>query len=329
MPRLAAAAVVIAALAASAATPRAAEVAPERFVDALEGIAGVHAGARRSHAKGVCASGAFVGTEEARGLSKAALFSGASVPAVLRFSVGGGNPRASDRTRNARGLAASFDLGPAGAWDMAMISTPMFFGRTPEQVARFLEVRKVDPATRQADQAAIAAYAREAPETTRQGAWLAANTPPASYATVTYWGINTFIFANAAGQSQPLRWHFEPEAGEALLSAEQVQAGPDDFLIPELRTRVASGPVRFRMVGVLPAATDDLLDATVAWPHAERRRVVLGTLSVTGVEPGDGGPCRDVTFNPLILPDGVAPSDDPVLANRAAPYAVSLSRRLQ
>jgi catalase len=328
MQRPARAAALAAALAAAPLSAPAAEIPPERFVDALEGIAGVHPGARRSHAKGVCASGRFVGTEAARALSKAALFSGTEVPAVLRFSVGGGNPRASDRTRNARGLAASFDLGPAGTWDMAMISTPVFFGRTPEQVARFLEVRKVDPQTRQPDQAAIAAFAREAPETTRQGAWLAANNPPASYGTVTYWGINTFIFTNAAGRSQPLRWHFEPEGGEALLTAEQVQSGPDDFLIPELRTRVAAGPVRFRMVGVLPGPGDDLLDPTVAWPHAERQRVVLGTLSVTAVEPGEGGACRDVTFNPLVLPEGVSPSDDPVLANRAAPYAVSLSRRL-
>jgi catalase len=35
-----------------------------------------------------------------------------------------------------------------------------------------------------------------------------------------------------------------------------------------------------------------------------------------------------VNFNPMILPKGVEPSADPMLAARAAPYAVSVGRRL-
>jgi catalase len=39
------------------------------------------------------------------------------------------------------------------------------------------------------------------------------------------------------------------------------------------------------------------------------------------------GACRDVNFDPLILPYGIAPSDDPLLAARSAVYAVSFNRR--
>lgn len=41
-----------------------------------------------------------------------------------------------------------------------------------------------------------------------------------------------------------------------------------------------------------------------------------------------GGACDAMTFNPLVLPAGIKPSADPVLNARAAPYALSLGRRL-
>ena len=39
------------------------------------------------------------------------------------------------------------------------------------------------------------------------------------------------------------------------------------------------------------------------------------------------GNCRDVNFDPLILPAGIEPSDDPLLSARSAAYAVSFTRR--
>jgi catalase len=38
--------------------------------------------------------------------------------------------------------------------------------------------------------------------------------------------------------------------------------------------------------------------------------------------------CENITFNPLVLRRGIKPSADPVLLARAAPYALSLGRRL-
>jgi catalase len=39
--------------------------------------------------------------------------------------------------------------------------------------------------------------------------------------------------------------------------------------------------------------------------------------------------CRDISFDPLILPTGIEPSADPLLQARADAYAESLRRRLQ
>ncbi len=41
------------------------------------------------------------------------------------------------------------------------------------------------------------------------------------------------------------------------------------------------------------------------------------------------GPCRDINYDPLILPDGIEASADPLLAARSAVYALSFDRRMQ
>jgi hypothetical protein len=60
-------------------------------------------------------------------------------------------------------------------------------------------------------------------------------------------------------------------------------------------------------------------------PQGQRRHAD----EITRVEPGNGGACANMTFNPTLLPKGVGASADPVLLRRAAPSAVSLGRRLQ
>ena len=79
----------------------------ESQVNALEGLAGPQPGFRRSGAKGICASGHFVGNAAGRELSSASVFKGDKVPVVARFSVGGGSPKASDKSKSVRGLDCS------------------------------------------------------------------------------------------------------------------------------------------------------------------------------------------------------------------------------
>jgi catalase len=51
-------------------------------------------------------------------------------------------------------------------------------------------------------------------------------------------------------------------------------------------------------------------------------------LKVTAVSDDASGPCLAINFNPMVLPKGVEASTDPMLSARAAPYVVSLARRL-
>ena len=72
-----------------------------------------------------------------------------------------------------------------------------------------------------------------------------------------------------------------------------------------------------------PRSTDD---ATIPWP-AERTRIDTGVLTVDAIEPEAPGNCRDINFDPLVLPDGIEPSGDPLLSARSASYSVSFTRR--
>jgi catalase len=312
-----------------AAAPAArAEPSPEEVVNAFEAVIGPIRTHRPSHAKGICAAGHFVATPEGTRLSVAPTFSGQRIAAVIRFGIGGGNPNAPDTARLTRGLSIRFEGSAGDIWDMANISAPIFGSPTPQALVDGLLVRRPDPATGQPNAERVAAFVAANPATTRQAAWLAANNPSASWATTPYWGVNAFRFRGQDGEVRHARWVFEPRAGTQRLTAEQMAAMPASFLADELRRRVAAAPVEFDMVLQFPSPGDNLIDPTVAWPD-DRPRAVVGRLTVTEVAPGPGGACDPISFMTLDQAPGVEFSDDPTLHARTAPYAVSLSRRLQ
>jgi catalase len=301
---------------------------PEAFVDALVAVGGEHPGFRPTFAKGLCAEGTFTGAPDAADLSMAAIFAGEPVPAVVRLSVGGGNPQASDKGRSLRGMAVRLQPPGGDELHLVMISAPVFFVRDPADFIPFLEARRPDPTTGGPDQAKIDAFSQAHPETTLQAAYLRSAPVPASYAHAPFWGVNTFYFVDAEGERQPARWVVEPVAGVVGLSEEQLATGPDEFLADEFRSRLEDGPAEWDFHLKLPEPGDPLEDATATWPQT-RPTVHVGRLAVTEVTPaGETGDCEAMMFDPMVLPEGIEPSDDPVLWVRSPAYAVSFSRRL-
>lgn len=311
---------------------RAAEPEPVsvQLVDALEGVFGHHAGARRSGAKGVCATGEFVSNGAGAAFTTAAtLARNATSPAVARFSLGGGNPAAPDNAPSVRGLSLSLAAPGNEAHEFVLINTPVFSARTPESFVTYLRVRAPDPATRAMNAPAVAAANAANADWTPQIAYLRDNPPPASYATSAYFGVNSFVFTNRQGQRQVARWTFEPVAGRVGLTPEERQARGPTFLADELRGRVAQRPAEWRVLLQLPQPGDPVDDAVTAWP-ADRRTVEVGRLRIRAVQQaGAPGDCDGQVFNPTLLPAGIDPSNDPILAIRAEAYAVSASRRAQ
>lgn len=297
------------------------------LVDGLEGVFGKHAGFRRSGAKGICASGTFTGNKDGKALSAASAFSGKEIPVILRFSVGGGNPKAPENAKSVRGMAAQFKLPKGEEWLMANISTPVFTAATPDSFQAFLDARKPDPATGKPNPEKVAAATAANPDHKVQADFLKGRGVPASYGAVNYWGVHAFKFVNAKGKTQVARWVFEPVAGEEFIADDKVAGTAPDFLPAELRSRVSIKPVEYNFKLQLAEAGDPTNNPTVVWP-AERKTVVAGQLKITAVEAEGSASCDGINFNPLALPKGIEISDDPVLLARAGAYAVSQGRRL-
>jgi catalase len=300
------------------------DVAPDKLVDALNNIFGKYAKTRASHSKGQCVKGTFTPDAGAPAVSKAA-FLAAPVPVLGRFSFGGGNPQASDKEKSPRGLAVRFDPGGPAQNEFVFLSAPIFFARSADEALEFLNVR-AGAAAGKLDKAKVKAFTDAHPWTAKQGAWVAAKPVPASYAGLPYFSIHAFEATAADGTKTPVKFKFEPLAGELGLTDDEAKAKEEGFFTAELDQRLKSAPIDFTLVAVVGTASDPLDDPTVEWPEAERKKIPLGKLSFTGLEANET--CDASTFDPTNLADGLAgyPGDS-VLPARSGAYAVSLTRR--
>lgn len=308
-------------------TPAQAQVDPSQMVDAFEAAGGKFQGFRRSGAKGLCAVAEFVGNAEGRALSVSSAFSGRPVPVVARFSMGGGNPKAPDNAKSQRNMALQFDLPNNETWQMGNISAPIFGAITPQQMLGRLTSLTPDADSKKVDADKVKAFADANPEVLMQGRYFASQPVPASFGKVNYWGVHAFGFTDAAGKKQFGKWVFEPVGGTQGLSDDEAKAKGPEFLFDDLRQRVAAGSVAFDFMLQL-AQPGDKLDSAVTPLPDDRRKVSLGRLTIKSVSADSTGPCVAINYNPMVLPKGVEASADPMLAARAAPYAISLGRRL-
>ena len=297
---------------------------PARLVNQFQDNAGTFAGYRRNHAKGVCVTGYFDSNGRAQAYSTAQVFAPGRTPVVGRFAIPGSNPYAPDSSVPIRSMALRFAQANGQQWRTGMNSMPVFPVATPQAFFAQLQAQQPDPATGKPDPAKVAAFFAAHPETAAFRAWAKAAKPSASFATESYWGLNAFVFVDANGKRQPVRWRMAPEAANAGGAAGR--AGGTDYLAADLAERLAQGPLRWHLQVTLANPGDPTNDATKTWPD-DRRTIDAGTLVLERTEPQDSGPCRDINYDPLVLPAGIAASDDPLLPARSAAYADSYLRR--
>jgi catalase len=298
---------------------------PAKFTDGFEEVNGLHPGFRRNHAKGVCVSGFFESNGNGVHLSKAAVFQPGRVPVVGRFSLGGGQPYAADAPHAVRGLGLQFTQPDGELWRTAMINLPVFPFRTPEAFYENLIASKPDPGTGEPDQAKMKAFLARHPETAQALAVIKGQPVSSGFANSTFRGLNAFRFTNAAGDSVPVRWLLDPDQpGEPAGAA---PAGRDkNYLFDALIAQIHHRPLRWHLIVIIGQPGDPTNDATSAWPP-EREQVDVGTLTLDRVESDDTSATTDLNFDPLVLPAGIAPSDDPLLSARSAVYSRSYTRR--
>src|SRR6476659_3592544 len=295
------------------------QTSPDAMIQALQGAFGSHPGLRKNHAKGMCATGSFVGLSAVTPYSRSALFSEASIPVVARFSIGGGDPNAPDAGKGPRGMALEFRLSDGRKQHMTMINAPMFVAMVPKTLLDNL----VAP-----NPAALKAFAATHPESAGMTKFYEEHNPPPSYANSAFFGIHTFKFIDKNNKTTLVKWRFLPEDGEKELTNAELTSMPRDFLQQALIDRVKQGPVKWDMWVTVGEPGDPETDPTVLWP-AGRKEFKAGTLTFTGATPQEGAECKNINYDPLVMSDGIAPTDDPVLLFRSPSYAVSFVKRLQ
>jgi catalase len=169
------------------------------------------------------------------------------------------------------------------------------------------------------------AFLERHPETAQVLGVIKSQPVASGFENTTLHGLNAFRFISSSGESTPVRWLLTPM--QPFEAASDAPAARDpNYLFDALITRIRRQPLRWQLVVVIGQPGDPTHDATMAWP-ADRERVVVGTLTVDRAAAEETSAATDLNFDPLVLPAGIAPSDDPLLSARSAVYARSFTRR--
>jgi catalase len=207
---------------------------------------GFHPGYRDVHASGRFYLTEFKATPEAKKLSRAVHLQGDRVPVTVRHSnSASGNPWGPATTVS---MAAKFYLPDGTVTDLIALPVPLFPARTPEETLELLEALRPVPTTNKPDPNRIGQFVATHP-------WLAhalqlAKSVPASvsFAQTAFHALHAFRFVNEADEAHYARYHWEPEAGVAGQTLEELQKHPPEYLFDELEERLRRAPVVFNLV---------------------------------------------------------------------------------
>lgn len=298
----------------------------DEIVEGLhENLGGNHPGYRAVHAGGRFYAGTFAATPEGKRITRAAHFQAESVPATVRFSASvSGDPMAA--AGNITGMSTKFYLPDGQVTDVVAVNIPVFLAKTPDEFIEFLKCSRPDPDTGKPDPAKVAPFFASHPAAARAYEILQEQPTPVSFAQLAYHPIHAYCFVNEVGEGRFARYHWEPEAGVAGESVEELQKRPLDYLYEELEARLEGGPVAFNLVLELAENGDATDDSTVLWPES-RRRVTVGRLELTRRTSQEelGDPI--MVHDPTRVIDGIELSDDPILIARRGVYAASVAGR--
>jgi catalase len=293
---------------------------PAKIVSTFAGPGGPALGHRRNHAKGICFTGVFEANGAGSIVSSAPMFLQGEYPVIGRFNIASPDLKVQDATARVRGMGLQIGAPDGQVWRMAMIDAPFFPVGTPQVFYTFLTL------SGSKDPDAMKQFAAAHPSLAAFGAWAQGAPWTASYAEDQFNSLNSFAFTNAAGASSIVRWSLVPAATPATVAPEELAKRGPDFLEEEIVQRVKAGPVQWSLVVTIANPGDPTADPSKEWPHG-RRSLTVGSLVVREIEAERDGPCRDINYDPTVLPKGMTTSDDPFPAARSSAYRRSYDLR--
>jgi catalase len=294
---------------------------PRKLVKALAPPEGPAPGHRRNHAKGICFTGIFEANGDGASLSKAQVFERGQYSVVGRFNIGSADPHTADPMALVRGLGIRILTSNDLEWRSAMIDAPVFAAPTPQTFFAFLN------AASSKDPNDFRQYSTAHPEILTFIDWVKNHPRTESWAETRFNSLDSFVFIESSGSRHIVRWSFIPHSPSVTIPPAELAKRDPDFLEEDINKRVGGGPQRWELVVAIANPGDPSADPTKPWP-ADRRTVDVGTLIVQQVIPEVDGPCRDINYDPTVLPPGITTSDDPFPAARSAAYRVSYDSRI-
>jgi catalase len=268
----------------------------------------------------------FTPSPEAASLTRAPHLHRSSTPVTVRFSDFAGIPTVADNDPQGagpRGFAVRFHLGEHVHTDIIGHSVNNFPARTVEGLLDFLNALiATDPAGPHPN--AIEQFLGAHP-----AAMTFVQIPkpiPTSFARESFFAVSAFKFTNADGLGRYGRYRVLLVAGNEYLDDAAAAARSPDFLLDEIKLRVAKEPVRFRIIVQLAADSDLADDATVRWPE-DRPQLTFGELSLNEIVANNASEQQHIIFDPIPRVDGIEASNDPLFEPRANIYLMSGRRR--
>src|SRR6478609_1303351 len=261
---------------------------------------------RAVYAKGVIFQGEFTPDSHAKEITKATHLQGPGSKVTVRFSDFSGVPSIPDNDpmANPRGMAIRFELPGSASTDLVAHSFNGFPVSNTDDLREFmLAIAASGPCA--ASPTALDRFLEFHP-TAR--AFLAAQKTPASFATISYYGAGSFKFINAKGEGHYVRYQIVPDAGEQLLTEEEREKQSANYLMDEIKARVAAAPIGFALYAQVAEHGDRIDDPSIAWPD-NRKRVLLGRLEITKLTANTAEEDRALVFNPTNVPTGIETAD--------------------
>jgi catalase len=298
------------------------------------------------HARGTTAFGYFeatgmVGDEPASTFTRAKLFqqAGKRTDLAIRFSTVAGGRDSSEVARDPRGFAVKFYT-EDGNWDLVGNNLAVFFIRDAIKFPDFIHSQKPDPVTFEANVANRAFdFFSQTPEAMHTVMLVfSPRGIPANYRTQQGFGVNTYKWVNAAGETKLVKYHWLPKQGVKSFTAADaaiVQAENLGHHTKDLYDAIDAGdfPEWDLFVQLMdddehPELDFDPLDDTKVWPENDFPLRKVGTMVLNRKPENFFVESEQIAFGTGVLVDGLDFSDDKMLVGRTFSYSDTQRHRV-
>ena len=277
-----------------------------------------------NHTKGFCAVGKFIPQKGIDSKLKIPLLAESSIPTQVRYSLGGGNPHASDKSK-LRGMALKME-GKKDSWELVMFNAEINFAKNPQEFWQYFAIR-VPGKDGKPDNEKIKKLTNEVDSYRNFDAYMNTIGITPSLANTNFNSVHAFWFKDTTKASKQVeraaRWKFVPKNGVKYASQEEIAKLGDDFLKADFERQVKTAPIAYDMYLVF-ANKGDVTDNTTALWKGKHEELLVGTLEVEKYE-GEG--CNGDVFMPSTLPEGINPPKDPLFEIRNEVYGLTFGRR--